>query len=230
MSTRSQEIASNLEKVQERIHLAVKKSGRSIDEITLIAVTKTYPASDVQILKDLEINNFGENRDDEAREKSTTVPGTWHFQGQIQSKKIGSIVSWASFIHSIDQASHLDKVERALSSHGAEKPLGIFLQLSLDGAPGRGGVVADELATLAHKALESPRLTLMGLMCVPPVDRDADEAFAEVAQIHAGFLRNFPDARSLSMGMSGDFESAITHGATHIRVGSSILGSRTPAQ
>lgn len=230
MSVRSLEIADNLRSVQERIHLAAQQCKRSVDEITMVAVTKTYPASDVQILKDLGVLNFGENRDEEGREKSASVPGIWHFQGQIQSKKLGSIVSWANFIHSIDQASHLEKLERALSSLPSKKALGIFLQLSLDGAPGRGGVLADDLERLAQKALECPHITLMGLMCVPPVDRDANEAFAQVAQIHGQFLRNFPEARSLSMGMSGDFETAIIHGATHIRVGSSILGSRTPAQ
>jgi pyridoxal phosphate enzyme (YggS family) len=226
MSTRQVEIANNLQRVRERIERACEKTRRSPDEITLIAVTKTYPASDVQILKDLGINEFGENRDDEGHQKSTIVLGTWHFQGQIQSKKLGSISSWAHVIHSIDQVSHLEKLERALSAKPIDKSLRVFLQLSLDGAQGRGGVVAEGLETLANKTLACPHLILMGLMCVPPVEQDADNAFAQVAQIHARFLTKFPDAKNLSMGMSGDFESAITHGATHIRVGSSILGSR----
>ena len=103
----------------------------------------------------------------------------------------------------------------------------VFLQLSLDGDPERGGVVASELAALAEVVLSAPNLALVGLMCVPPVSAIPAEAFSEIYSVHQRFLSDFPNAQSLSTGMSGDFEVAIDHGATHIRVGSSILGSRT---
>jgi pyridoxal phosphate enzyme (YggS family) len=230
MSARRDEIAANLTAVEARILRAVQSAERARSEVTLIAVTKTYPVSDVEILKELGIENFAENRDEEGDEKSGLVDGVWHFQGQIQSKKLSSISRWANYIHSIDNSAHLEKLERALATQGSEKKIGIFLQLSLDGAPGRGGVREDELEPLASSVLATPHLSLMGLMCVPPVESQPDIAFSEVARIHQKFLSTFSHATGLSIGMSGDFESAIAHGATHIRVGSSILGPRTYPQ
>jgi pyridoxal phosphate enzyme (YggS family) len=211
--TRSEELGANLASVQERI---------TRSDVTLIVVTKTYPVSDVQILKELGVENFGENRTEEGEVKAAAVPATWHFQGGIQSRKLKDIVQWADVIHSLDSTEHALKLgQRAL------RPMKVFLQLSLDGDPERGGVVESELAALAEVVVAAPNLTLAGLMCVPPVSAIPAEAFSEVYSVHQRFLRDFPNAQSLSTGMSGDFEVAIDHGATHIRVGSSILGSRT---
>ena len=211
--TRREELAANLASVQERI---------TRPDVTLIVVTKTYPVSDVQILKELGVENFGENRTEEGEVKAAAVPATWHFQGGIQSRKLKDIVQWADVIHSLDSTEHALKLgQRAVS------PMKVFLQLSLDGDPERGGVVESELAALAEVVVAAPNLTLAGLMCVPPVSAIPAEAFSEIYSVHQRFLRDFPNAQSLSTGMSGDFEVAIDHGATHIRVGSSILGSRT---
>ena len=210
---RRDELAANLAAVQARI-----KS----PDVTLIVVTKTYPVSDVQILADLGVKDFGENRNEEGVEKSAAVSGRWHYQGEIQSRKLRDIAQWANVVHSLDTASHISKLATI-----ASKPLDIFLQLSLDGDPSRGGVVEDQLPALAEIALASPNLNLLGLMCVPPVAADPRTAFTEIAAIHTRFIKRFPGATSLSAGMSGDFEVAIDCGATHIRVGSSILGSRT---
>ena len=211
--TRSEELAANLTSVQERI---------TRSDVTLIVVTKTYPVSDVQILKELGVENFGENRTEEGEVKAATVPATWHFQGGIQSRKLKDIVQWADVIHSLDSTEHALKLGQR-----AVRPMKVFLQLSLDGDPERGGVVESELAALAEVVLAAPNLTLAGLMCVPPVSAIPAEAFSQIYSVHQRFLRDFPNAQSLSTGMSGDFEVAIDHGATHIRVGSSILGSRT---
>ena len=211
--TRNEELAANLASVQERI---------TRSDVTLIAVTKTYPVSDVQILKELGVENFGENRTEEGEVKAVAVPATWHFQGGIQSRKIKDIVQWADVIHSLDSTEHALKLGQR-----AVRPIEVFLQLSLDGDPDRGGVVASELAALAEVVLSAPNLALVGLMCVPPVSAIPAEAFSEIYSVHQRFLSDFPNAQSLSTGMSGDFEVAIDHGATHIRVGSSILGSRT---
>jgi len=211
--TRGEELATNLASVQERI---------TRSDVTLIVVTKTYPVSDVQILKELGVENFGENRTEEGEVKAAAVPATWHFQGGIQSRKLKDIVQWADVIHSLDSTEHALKLGQR-----AVRPMKVFLQLSLDGDPERGGVVESELAALAEVVVAAPNLTLAGLMCVPPVSAIPAEAFSEIYSVHQRFLRDFPNAQSLSTGMSGDFEVAIDHGATHIRVGSSILGSRT---
>ena len=210
---RRDELAENLAGVQARI---------TNPEVTLIVVTKTYPASDVQILSDLGVRDFGENRNEEGLEKSALVPGRWHYQGEIQSRKVRDIASWASVVHSLDTVGHITKLASV-----ATEPLDIFLQLSLDGDPSRGGVVESELSALADTALQSPHLKLIGLMCVPPVATEPRATFTEVAAIHRRFVGRYPEAQSLSAGMSGDFEIAVDCGATHIRVGSSILGPRS---
>ncbi|MEN9857352.1 MAG: hypothetical protein RLZZ222_499, partial [Actinomycetota bacterium] len=207
--TRREELATNLASVQERI---------TRSDVTLIVVTKTYPVSDVQILKELGVENFGENRTEEGEVKAAAVPATWHFQGGIQSRKLKDIVQWADVIHSLDSTEHALKLGQR-----AVRPMKVFLQLSLDGDPERGGVVESELAALAEVVLAAPNLELVGLMCVPPVSAIPAEAFSQIYSVHQRFLRDFPNSQSLSTGMSGDFEVAIDHGATHIRVGSSIL-------
>ena len=225
MTTRADFIKESLGLVKEQIAAAATGAGRSVDEITLIAVTKTYPVSDVEILHNLGQRNFGENRSEEGAEKSAQVNGSWHYQGQVQSRKLRDIAEWATFIHSIDSPDHVVKLSRICGEIGKE--ISIFLQLSLDGAPDRGGVIATEILALAEKVAELPNINLAGLMCVPPVAYEHQRAFSEIAQIHQKFISTFSQAKSLSAGMSSDFEVAITHGATHLRIGSQILGSRT---
>lgn len=225
MNSREEILRSNLASVEDRILRAAQNAHRAREEITLVAVTKTYPASDVAILKKLGIENFGENRDDEGVEKSAIVAGCWHFQGQIQSKKIRSIASWASVIHSLDQENHISK----LGNLEIQKKLQVFLQLSLDGNPSRGGVTGVHLPVLADLVLSQPNLTLMGIMSVPPLEWEPRKAFTAISAAHTEFMKRYPMAQYLSAGMSGDFEVAISYGATHIRIGSQILGSRPPA-
>jgi pyridoxal phosphate enzyme (YggS family) len=225
MNSRAQEISAALANVEDRVTKAAAKAGRDRSELTLIAVTKTYPASDVQILADLGVRNFGENRSDEGSEKSQLISATWHFQGQVQGRKLKDIASWATYIHSIDSADHITKLSRICSEK--DRKISIFLQLSLDGAPDRGGVLADQLGQLAEIVTADTNLHLAGLMCVPPVEYEFDRAFGEIAKVHNAFKMGFPSAVGLSAGMSSDFEVAIAYGATHLRVGSEILGSRT---
>ena len=222
MSDRRAEIAHNLQEVKERINSAAKSVNRDPDEIELIVVTKTFPISDIEILRDLGELNFGENRDQEAGPKAQTIPATWHFQGQIQSNKIKSICEWADVIHSISSEKEILKFAQSARKHQ------VFLQVSLDGQVGRGGASPADLAQLADLVNESNNLDLMGLMAVAPLGVEPMKAFADLAQINQGFAGQFPNSKYLSAGMSGDFEVAIKYGATHIRVGSSILGSRSP--
>ena len=215
--SRLDEISVNLEIVKSKIAAVASHP------VTLIAVTKTFPVSDAQILQQLGVADFGENRDSEGAEKSQLVVGNWHFQGQIQSNKLKSITSWASVIHSLDDPRHFEMIEKV-----APHPLSIFLQVSLDGAHHRGGAGVDQLYQLAEKVSASATHTLAGLMSVPPVGMDPEKAYSQLAVIRTEFMNRFPHAKSLSAGMSGDYETAISHGATHVRVGSSILGSRSP--
>jgi pyridoxal phosphate enzyme (YggS family) len=211
--SRSAELAANLAQVKSRI---------SSPDVTLIVVTKTYPLSDVEILRECGVENFGENRSDEGLAKAKAVRAHWHYQGEIQSRKIKEIVQWANCIHSLDDLRHAEKISASVTS-----PIDVFVQLSLDGDPVRGGVILDELLRLGSAVAQLPRINLLGMMCVPPVSEEPEKSFAKIAQAHQRFITELPQAAALSAGMSGDFEIAIAHGATHIRVGSSILGPRT---
>jgi len=215
------EIERNLQDVHERISKAAMRSGRDVSELTVIAVTKNFPVSDIEILKALGISNYGENRDSEAVPKAAVVKGTWHFQGQIQSNKLKSICSWSQVIHSLDNLRHFRMIERC-----ATHPLQIFLQVNLDGAKNRGGAQIQELFSIAQAIEASSMHNLAGLMAVAPLGGNPKTAFSRLRQMHSNFLKEFPRATALSAGMSSDFEEAISHGATHLRIGSQILGSR----
>ena len=210
---RREELEQNLRSVQDRI---------TRDDVTLIVVTKTYPVSDVQILKELGVENFGENRNEEGVEKSSIVAGRWHYQGEIQSRKLRDISAWADVIHSLDELSHAKKLASVLT-----KEIDVFIQLSLDGDPARGGVSADNLSHLAEEISALNHINILGLMCVLPLGVEPKVGFTKVAEIHRDFQKAFPNASYLSAGMSGDFEIAVDCGATHIRVGSQILGPRS---
>lgn len=213
--TRLEELSANL---------AIVESEIAPYQPTLIVVTKTYPLSDVEILHKLGVRNFGENRSSEGLEKSAAIDATWHFQGQIQGNKIREIARWADVIHSLDSLSHARKLSGILE--GASRD--IFIQLSLDGDPSRGGVVESELISFAEEISTFNGINLLGIMCVPPVTSDPESAFSKVSAIHQSFIKAFPESRALSAGMSNDYLIALDHGATHIRVGSKILGSRPP--
>lgn len=226
MKSRDLEISENLAVVEERIAIALQQSNRRREEITLIAVTKFFPLSDLEILYGLGLRNFGENRDQEGSAKASELPSdiSWHFQGQIQSKKIPSIIEWARVIHSLDSLEHGKKFNQRLSELGQSREF--FLQVNLEPERSdRGGVALAKAEDFFNSVQEFSHLTIMGLMSVPPMDLPPRAAFDDVASMAAQL-----GLGSLSLGMSNDFEDAILAGATHIRVGSSILGSRpTPA-
>jgi pyridoxal phosphate enzyme (YggS family) len=209
---RKGELAENLSKVKATIPT----------DVHLIVVTKTFPVSDAQLLHELGVSEFGENRDQEGKEKAPLVPGKWHFQGQLQSNKLKSITTWANVIQTIDSTRYVELVSKA--SH---KEIEIFIQVSLDGEIHRGGALPGDLNQIADAILERRNLKLQGIMAVAPLNEEPDSAFERLAKIHSQFKTTYPMAPYLSAGMSNDYLSAISHGATHIRVGSSILGSRT---
>lgn len=222
MTLRKLEIQENLQIVNSRIGLAAKTCGRDPSEITLIVVTKTFPTSDIEALYQLGIRNFGENRDQEGSVKAPVLPDDciWHFQGQIQSNKLKSIANWADVVHSIDDLSHASK----LSSLVDQKD--IFIQVSLDDQPNRGGVDPENLEEFVSGILAFKNLNLRGAMAVAPLGQEPGTAFARLKELSNQLQKFHPKADEISAGMSNDFESAIAHGATHIRIGSQILGVR----
>jgi pyridoxal phosphate enzyme (YggS family) len=215
MTQRESEIAQALAHVENEI---------ASYSAELIVVSKTYPISDVEILFNLGVRNFGENRNEEGLSKSASVKARWHYQGEIQGKKLRQIAAWAQVIHSLDSLDHAIKLNRILEESNSQVEL--FLQYSLDGNPERGGASGDEVIALAEAIADLGHLTVLGVMAVPPADEPASQAFADIAAFHRKFVELFPQSPYLSAGMSGDYMIALEHGATHIRVGSKILGQR----
>lgn len=229
MSNRLADIQSNLEKINSRIAQACSRSKRNISEITLIAVTKTYPASDVDLLKQLGIENVGENKDQEASGKISQVKEkfSWHFIGQLQSNKAKSVVTYAELVHSVDRLSLAKELQKSASAIAKKQKVLIQVDLDQSGPdPSRGGVWPADLAALAQFINQSENLELTGLMSVAPLGENPSKAFERLAQIRSDFLKNYPNAVILSAGMSEDLEAAIEHGATHLRIGSALLGER----
>ncbi len=224
---RVEELTAALAAVEQRLDAACAVAGRRRDEVVLIAVTKTRPASDVVALRELGVLDVGENRDQEAKAKAAQVPGVrWHVVGGLQTNKARSVARYASAVHSLDRAA----LVTALSAGAlrAERDLDVLLQVSLDGDPARGGALVVDVPALAEQAAAAPGLRLAGVMAVAPLDADPAAAFAALARIAADLRADHPQAVAMSAGMSGDLEQAIAAGATHVRVGAALLGHRPP--
>ena len=226
---RRAELVASLGALRGRISAAAEAVGRDPRSITLIAVTKTYPASDVRALAQLGVLDIGESRDQEARDKVEQLRDLgvrWHLIGRLQTNKARSVASYASAVHSVDRM----KLVRALADATRDRaePLDVFVQVSLDDDPDRGGAPAHEISALTDAVAQCATLRLRGLMAVPPIDADADVAFAGLAQLSREVIRAHPAADAISAGMSNDLEAAIKNGSTHVRVGSALLGRRGP--
>jgi pyridoxal phosphate enzyme (YggS family) len=224
---RRAELAAGLARVQARTAAACAAAGRDPAELTLVVVTKTYPAGDLALLADLGVRDVGENRDQEAvakHEACADLGLRWHFIGQLQSNKARSVVAYADLVHSVDRLSLVTALDRAADRR--DRRLDCLVQVSLDGDPQRGGIPIDQLASLAQAVAASARLRLRGVMAVAPLDADPLRAFAVLPELLDRVRRYSPQADVISAGMSGDLEAAVTSGATHLRVGSAILGSR----
>jgi PLP dependent protein len=227
---RRAEVAAGLGRVRSRINAACEDAGRDSADITLVVVTKTYPASDVALLAGLGVRDVGENRDQEAAAKHAAsrrqgvVGVRWHFIGQLQSNKARSVAGYADLVHSLDRASLVAALDRAAARQG--RVLDCLLQVSLDGDPARGGVPVADLPRLAERAAASENLRLRGVMAVAPLGVDPLHAFATLPALLETVREHAPQASLISAGMSEDLEAAVTCGATHLRVGTAILGSR----
>lgn len=279
-------LAANLDEVRGRMARACQAAGRDPGSVALVAVTKTYPASDVELLASLGVTDVGENKDQEAAAKAAGVGASlrWHFVGQLQRNKAKSVVRYADVVESVDSVRLAGALSRAAVAHRGGSELEVLIQISLDGDRSRGGVIAPSppVATAGPDArteeslsvvpsslsvtsapsvpMQSPSehiaapfdnsdssdsgdaernlwrvaaavdeaagLRLAGVMTVAPIGWDPDRAFGLLAEITGQFRARYPAAKTVSAGMSGDLEAAIRHGATHVRIGSSLLGMR----
>jgi pyridoxal phosphate enzyme (YggS family) len=227
--SRRDEISAGLDDVRRRIGAAARAAERDPGEVTLVVVTKFFPASDVRLLAELGVGDVGENRHPEAGDKVAECRGLelrWHFVGGLQSNKAAVVGSYADVVESVDRLKLVRALDRG--AHESSHVVDVLLQVSLDppGREGRAGADASELPSLAGAVESAGMLRLRGLMAVAPLDEEPGSAFARLARVRSAFVADHPDATWLSAGMSNDFEAAIAAGATHVRVGSAILGAR----
>lgn len=228
------QLRDNLGAVHDRIARGCAEADRDPAEVTLVVVTKYFPASDVLLLHRLGVRDFGENRDQEAGEKFREVRQvlsdagepdlTLHFIGQLQSNKATHVAGYADVVESVDRVKLVTAL--AKGAHGADRHLQVLLQVSLDGDTSRGGVLPEDAMALADSVAAQGLLELRGVMAVAPLGADPDEAFARLHDVADGIRARYPQASWISAGMSGDLEAGLRHGATHLRVGTAILGSR----
>jgi len=230
---RRAELAGNLAAIRARVAAACTAAGRDVSEITLIAVTKTRPAEDVVALASLGLTDFGENREQEASPKAAAVaeatsdPVRWHFIGQLQTNKAHRVVRYASVVHSVDRVRLVRALGAAARASPGARALSCLVQVSLDGDPSRGGVPVAQAPQVGAAIEAEPGLVLGGLMAVAPLGVPPETAFASLRAI-SGTLREInPAATIISAGMSGDLEAAVHSGATHLRIGTALLGNRS---
>ncbi|WP_345547673.1 YggS family pyridoxal phosphate-dependent enzyme [Streptomyces lannensis] len=235
MTDRRDQIAANLAKVEDRIAAACAAAARKREEVTLIVVTKTYPASDVRILSELGVRHVAENRDQDAAPKAAAcsdLPLTWHFVGQLQTNKVRSVVGYADLVQSVDRSRLVTSMSREAVRAGRE--IGCLIQVALDAAASgrgaRGGVAPAGIEELGDLVADAEGLRLDGLMTVAPLTGEyagrQQAAFERLMDLSTDLRRAHPAATMVSAGMSADLDQAVAAGATHVRVGTAVLGVR----
>ena len=235
---RTEELRGNLARTRARIEAACRAAARDPHDVTLVVVTKTYPVDDIRRLVQLGVSDVGENRDQEAKHKAEQAADlglTWHFVGQLQTNKAGSVASYADMVHSVDRLRLVEALERGAARAAGVRsgvPLDCLVEVNLDPPqsrePGRGGADPEAARAIADAIAASAHLRLRGVMGVAPVGGDATAAFDVLAGVLESLRREHPALDVMSAGMSDDLEQAIAAGATHLRVGSAILGTRPP--
>ena len=228
-------LEENLRAVRARIAAAARAAGRDPDSVSLLAVSKTWPADAVRELAGLGQLDFGENRAQELLGKAAEVadlPLRWHFVGQLQRNKAAAVARLGAVVHSVDRPSLASAIDRAgrerLGREGG--PIEVLLQVDLGGRPGgaaaRGGAVPADVPGLADLVARASGLRLRGLMAVAPLEEDPRSAFERLADVAARVRADHPEAVELSAGMSGDLEAAVAAGSTIVRVGTALFGNR----
>jgi hypothetical protein len=233
---RKSELAGRLSAVRARIAAACHAAGRASDEVTLIAVTKTRPVSDIRLLCELGVPDIGENKDQEAAPKAAEAAAlgldlTWHFVGQLQTNKAASVARYASYVHSVDRPRLVHALGNGARRAGRGQPgraLRCLIEISLDGDPDRGGAMAADVPALAQAVKDEAGLMLSGVMAVAPLGADPAEAFGSLVETAALVRDVEPGATMVSAGMSSDVAAAVAAGATHVRIGTALLGDRGP--
>ena len=226
---RRDELVAHLADVRTRIAAAESAAGRTAGSVRLVVVTKTWPASDVVLLADLGITEVAENRDQEARPKWEACADLrlrWHFVSQLQRNKARSVTSYADVIESVDRPELVSALDRGAQEAGRVVDVLLQLDLADPPQPHRGGVIPVSLAALATVVAEASALRLVGLMAVAPLGEPPEVAFARLARVAQDLRVEHPEAVVLSAGMSNDLEPAVLAGATHVRVGTAVLGGR----
>jgi PLP dependent protein len=241
---RRDELTQRLAELEERVAAACAAAGRDRNEVTVVAITKTFPASDVALLAGLGVHDVGENRDQEAAAKAAALREMgvtdlrWHFVGQLQTNKARSVAGYADVIHSVDRVRLVAALDAGAAGH--DRVIDALVQIDLDPdaaedvVPGnqptahRGGVAPLRAETVCAEIEAAEHLRLAGLMGVAPLGGDPGEAFARLADLRRALASSYPCLTVLSAGMSDDLEAAVAHGATHLRVGRALLGSRPP--
>lgn len=244
MTTREAELGAALSVLRTRLRDAAQAAGRDVNDIELLPVTKFFPAADVLSLRRLGCVAFGESREQEASDKAAEVaaaltaelaepPIRWHMVGRIQRNKAKAVAGWAHTAHSVDGVPLIRALGRAtvdaISDGRRAEALRVYIQLSLDGDPQRGGVDvrdADLVDEACAAAATTDGLEFIGLMAIPPLGADADEAFGRLAAERARVQTTYQQRLGLSAGMSADLETAVKHGSTCVRVGTSLMGQR----
>ena len=232
---RPAQLTAGLARVEDRIAAACASAGRDRGDVTLIVVTKTYPASDVRILAGLGVRHVAENRDQDAAPKAAAcadLPLSWHFVGQLQTNKARSVVGYADHVHSVDRLRLVTSLSHAATA--ADKRLGCLVQVALDAGSGdrgeRGGVAPDAVGPLADAIAAAEGLRLDGVMTVAPLTGayagQPRAAFDRLMEISSRLRETHPTATMVSAGMSQDLDEAVAAGATHVRVGTAVLGVR----
>lgn len=235
-ASRRAEVAANVADVRDRMARACRAADRDPSEVTLIGVTKTFSAADVLHLVAAGVHDVGESRDQEASAKHAAVtsmlpadhgPVRWHFIGQLQRNKARSVAQYTDVVHSVDRLALGASLSEAAAARS--RPLVVLVQVDLDDTEDRrqrGGITPGLAPGLAVQLAELPGLVVGGVMAVAPLGGDPHAAFARLAATARAVQESIPGATIISAGMSQDLEAAIAHGATHVRVGSALLGKR----
>lgn len=245
LAMRRDYLRDRLVEVRSHIDHARAAAGRS-DDVNLVVVTKTFPASDVELLAELGVRDVGENRDQEAKTKKQEVRAhdlRWHMIGRLQRNKVGSVARWADVVESVDRIDLIQPLADAAARVDRDAPLEVLIQVNLDppvwgrppdgGTGDRGGALLDEVPGIADAVSSRPELHLAGVMAVAPhpaMGTDPLEAFTQLAKVSAELRARWPQAVTISAGMSQDLEQAVACGATQVRIGGSILGQRPAVQ
>jgi PLP dependent protein len=231
-------IRENLARLQERIEAAALKAGRHTGEITLIGVSKTHPSEAIREAYEAGLRHFGENRVQEWEAKRPRLDdlhgATWQLVGHLQSNKAGKAARLFHSVDSVDDWELAQKLNRACEGKAAGETLRVLVEVHLGGEETKTGVAEEGLEELAENILTLERLQFRGLMCIPPYQKTPEQARPYFARLRE--LRDKLEGRlgqklpTLSMGMSHDFEAAIAEGATEVRVGTALFGSRAPVK